>query len=176
MLTSRPSVRQNRPSCPKRVSTFVQRRLPRSIAPCTRKREYAAISSLFTRRCDLPRAISCTIGNVEVLKSYPVRLTASATGVPDALTRPCNLRGSLCEGTEFGGGILWAQDDEAIHSLPSTKELATRNPRSSDTTLIPPRAQYGATRGKAEKGKWLRSAGLANSCKPRKQASADCGS
>jgi hypothetical protein len=35
-----------------------------------------------------------------------------------------------------------------------------------DSTLIPPRAQYGVTRGNAKKGNWLRYAGFATSCTP----------
>jgi hypothetical protein len=35
-----------------------------------------------------------------------------------------------------------------------------------DTTLIPPRAQYGATQGKLEQRKPLRNAGFALFCKP----------
>jgi hypothetical protein len=35
-----------------------------------------------------------------------------------------------------------------------------------DTTLIPPRAQYGATPSKLETRKQLRYTGIATSCKP----------
>jgi hypothetical protein len=48
---------------------------------------------------------------------------------------------------------------------PSTSESSTPY-LHTDTTLTPPRTQYGAMRGKAEQGKWLRYAGFAIPCTP----------
>jgi hypothetical protein len=48
---------------------------------------------------------------------------------------------------------------------PSTSESSTPY-LHTDTTLTPPRTQYGAMRGKAEQGKWLSYAGFARLCKP----------
>src|SRR5215208_3626498 len=64
---------------------------------------------------------------------------------------------------------MWSTGDHPIlHALPLVAGGSMKKQSYS--------TGFGMTRSNPGQRKWLRSAGLANSCKPRKQASADCGS